>query len=118
MFKEMIEKLAQRFWSIRPKELDDIIISPHKGFYGGARAMFYADEITKLAGSIAYEGAKEAVIAWEVCVSTYELNGKKDPFYSTKLSDYKKARDAARMHLEEIIKMKDLHQCPPKKEDS
>ena len=107
MFRKRIETLAQRFWGIHPKELDAIEINDHTGFYGGARAMFYADEMAKLTGDIAYESAKEAVIAWTVCRSTYEKFGKKDALYSTKLSDYKKAEENARLALDEIIKLKD-----------
>lgn len=44
--RKKIEALAYRFWSIHPKELDELDYTVPK--YKNPRAAFYADEMEKL----------------------------------------------------------------------
>ena len=58
------------------------------------------DGIKSYVTSEAYEGWKEAAIAWEVCGSIHEQYAKgKDPFYKTRHSDFVRHADDARMRI-------------------
>lgn len=51
----------------------------------------------KAAVHLGMEGWKEATIAWEVCASIHrEYAKKKDPFFTTRQSDFVKHAEAAR----------------------